>query len=97
MFTLRAVPETTQAGFWEYGSDDQSIYFIRWPADVGSERVDVKVSALALNFGIDTAKAKAALERHRHLIERMAQSKYRPDDKVVTLDVADFRNVGLKA
>jgi hypothetical protein len=43
-------------------------------------------------FYIDTAKARKALGRHRELIQRLAASKYKDGDSVVTLDARDFRS-----
>jgi hypothetical protein len=105
MLILRSVPDTTDNQFWEHTADNQfwehvsagkSMNFVVWPANVGSKFVRVRVSTAALseydgeNFGIDSAKTKAALERHRELIQQLARSKYRRGDSEVTLDVGDF-------
>ena len=85
MLILRNVPDTMDnySWFWEPASKGKSMNFVVWPADIGSQLVRVKISTAALseydgkNFGIDTAKTRAALERHRELIQKLAQSKYR--------------------
>jgi hypothetical protein len=96
MLTLRSIPDTTDAQFWEHESGGKSMNYIVWPADVDSKLVRVRISTTALseydgeNFAIDVAKTKTALERHRPLIQQLAQSKYRDGDTDVTLDVGDF-------
>jgi hypothetical protein len=99
MLTLRDVPETTSADFWDHvnGSDDRSMNFVVWPADAGRQLVRVRISTLALgeydgkSLGIHTGNVRAALERHRDLIQRLAQAKYGQQPvAVVTLDVGDF-------
>jgi Protein of unknown function (DUF1488) len=98
MLILADVPDAADAQFWEHTSrSDASMDFVRWPADVGSKHIIVRISTRALSdhdgekFEIDTGKVKAALERHRDFIQRLARSKYKQGDNVVTLDVGDFR------
>jgi hypothetical protein len=98
MLTLRVVPDTTTANFWDHASDgsDRSLNFVLWPADVGADFVRVRISTMALgdydgkSLGIYSGDVRAALERHRDLIQRLAQSKYRPGDAVMMLDIGDF-------
>jgi hypothetical protein len=91
MLKLGNVPDMSQADFWDHGGGrNESVHYVLWPANVGSILVTVRIPASALNVGIDTGNAKAALERHRGLIERRAQERYRPGDEVVTLQVADL-------
>jgi hypothetical protein len=75
---LRDVPNTMNARFWD--ETGEGIY-IKWPADVRSKLVTVRVRV----FGVDAARIKAELERDRDLIQRAAQLKYE-GDSVVTLD-----------
>lgn len=96
MLTLRGVPDTTDNQFWDHVSSGKSMNFVIWPADLGDKFVRVKISTTALSeydgesFGIDAEKIKAALERHRELIQQLAQSKYQRGTSNVTLDVGDF-------
>jgi hypothetical protein len=97
MLILADVPDTADAQFWEHtGGSDASMNFVLWPAHVGPKHVTVRISTRALSdydgekFEIDSGKVNAALKRHRDLIQRLAQSKYRQGDNVVTLDVGDF-------
>lgn len=96
MLTMQSVPDTTDNQFWEHVSGGKSMNFVVWPADVGSKLVRVRISSAALseydgeNFGIDSAKTKAALERHHELIQQLARSKFRQGDSEVTLDIGDF-------
>jgi hypothetical protein len=55
--------------------------------------VTVRIPAVALDVGIDSGKARAALEKHRDLIELRARERYRPGDEVVTLEVRDLKTV----
>jgi hypothetical protein len=73
MLKLRGIPDTTQADFWDHGGRGESVHYILWPANVGTVLlVTVRVPAVALNVGIDSGKARAALEQHRDLIELRA-------------------------
>lgn len=96
MLALRDVPDTADNQFWEHVNDGKSMNFVVWPADAGPNFVRVRISTAALsdydgdNFGIDTAKTRSALERHRELIQQLAQKKYHVGDSDVTLDIGDF-------
>ena len=96
MLRLRDIPNTTDNQFWEHVSAGKSMNFVVWPADVGSKFVRVRISTAALseydgeNFAINAAKTRAALKRHRELIQQLALSKYRQGNSDVTLDVGDF-------
>jgi hypothetical protein len=92
MLKLRGVPDTTKADFWDHGGGGESVHYLLWPANVGTVLlVTVRVPAVALDVGIDSGKARAALQQHRDLIELRAQERYRPGDEVVTLEVGDLR------
>src|SRR5215831_3814986 len=82
---------------------DHSGPYVRWPADLRHDLVVVRISTVGLSeysgepFAIDTAKTKAALVRHRDLIQRLAVAKRKAGDSVVTLEASDFRNLRLFA
>jgi len=98
MLVLRNVPDTTDAQFWDHSGP-----YVRWPADLRHDLVVVRISTVGLSeysgepFAIDTAKTKAALVRHRDLIQRLAVAKRKAGDSVVTLEASDFRNLRLFA
>jgi hypothetical protein len=89
MLTLGTVPDTTDAQFYEGAS-------VLWPARDANRLVLVQIRICELSeydgttFGVDTAKIKAALERHCEFIQARARSKYRQGDESVTLDVGDL-------
>jgi hypothetical protein len=92
-FVLRDVPNTIIEDFWKYIGNRR---YLVWPADAGTgfARVLVGVDALGEydgnDIGVDSTKAKAALEKHRDVIQRLAQSKFREGVADVVLEVDDF-------
>lgn len=90
MLELRDLPHTLDLDH----RDPQRI-FAQWPADDGPEHVIVRINTYALSnydgekFSIDIEKIKAALKRHRDLIQDLARRKNRQGGSV-TLDIGDF-------
>jgi hypothetical protein len=97
MLELQILPDELDETYLEYfGKGIGAQFCVRWPANNGekSARVVVIVSALGeyegSALGMDPHKIKAALERNRDLIEKLARDKIKAGDNVVTLDVGDF-------
>jgi hypothetical protein len=97
MLELQNLPDELDETYLEYfGKGIGAQFSVRWPANDGekSARVVVIVSALGdyegSTLGIAPYKIKAALERNRDLIEKLARDKIKPGDGVVILDVGDF-------
>jgi hypothetical protein len=98
MLILRDVPNPRNVDFWDHksGDSDHGMNFIVWPADHGAKLVRVRVGLMALGdydgepLGINNEKIEAALSRHRDLIQKLAQAKYKAGDDEVTLDTGDF-------
>jgi hypothetical protein len=97
MLELQILPDELDETYLEYlGKGIGAQYCVRWPANDGekSARVVVIVSALSDYeggaLGMDPHKIKAALDRNRDQIEKLARDKMKAGDNVVTLDVGDF-------
>jgi hypothetical protein len=97
MLALQNLPDELDETYLEYfGKGIGAQLCVRWPANDGEKSARVVVIASALGDyegsapGMDPHKIKAALERNRDLIEKLARDKIKPGDNIVTLDVGDF-------
>ena len=97
MLELQNLPDELDETHLKYfGKGIGAQFSVRWPATDGekSARVVVIVSALGeyegSALGMDPQKIKAALDRNRDLIEKLARDKIKTADNVVMLDVGDF-------
>ena len=97
MLELQNLPDELDETYLEYfGKGIGAQFSVRWPANDGerSARVIVIISALGeyegSTLGMDPQKIKAALDRNRDLIEKLARDKIKAGDNVVMLDVGDF-------